>query len=127
MNPTLIGQLPIDVSRDIYRMIPQKRCCVCDQIVVRYPHKDENKLFPWICSVPCLIYYNIVVGKDLFVYNVAIDFCNIVITCNYVFIKAGMVLISGIVFIGYNVLCVYLMWLTTKFFFGWGCRLIMWV
>lgn len=127
MNPTLIGQLPIDVSRDIYRMIPQKRCCVCDQIVVRYPHKDENKLFPWICSVPCLIYYNIVVGKDLFVYNVAIDFCNIVITCNYVFIKAGMVLISGIVFIGYNVLCVYLMWLITNFFFKWACRLVMWI
>lgn len=127
MNPTLIGQLPIDVSRDIYRMIPQKRCCVCDQIVVRYPHKDENKLFPWICSIPCLIYYNIVVGKDLFVYNVAIDFCNIVITCNYIFIKAGMVLVAGVVFTGYNVLCVYLMWLITKFFFGWGCRLVMWI
>ena len=124
MNPTLIGQLPIDVSRDIYRMIPQKRCCVCDQIVVRYPHKDENKLFPWICSVPCLIYYNVVVGKDLFIYNFAVDFCNIVITCNYIALKSGMIIIAGACFIGYNVLCVYLMWILTKFLFRLGWSLI---
>jgi len=110
MNTDLVNRLPIELRREIYMHLPQKHCSVCNQIVVRWPHINENRNTPWVCSIPCLTYYNYVIGKDIIVFSCVVEIANIISNSVYLCMKTGMVMLSGTIFVVYVITYVYIVW-----------------
>ena len=105
-----VNNLPIEIRREVYTYIPQKHCSVCNQLLIRYPQASENKMMPWVCSVPCLVQYNCIIGRDIIIYSGAVRVINITMKGIHICINTGMAILSGTIFIGYMMMCVYLVW-----------------
>ena len=98
MDTDTIHNLPIELRREIYRYVPQKKCIMCKGMVVNYNQNIDH----CVCSPQCIVRFNVVMTRDVVVHRGAVVVCNIIAIGNFFLLKTCILAVMSGVFIVYG-------------------------